>query len=294
MYDKWQQIERMTAVGAAGFWRHIGCRGIPVIVEGAVPDWRPESQWSLDYLRRTVGHRMARPDHGYFEETSGTLLPVAEILDAIESGLPVEGSMHPYLRNVDVHRDLPELAPDLTPRLAYVRPNWLSCVLLKRHVPDGLVEFFVGGAGSAFPKLHVDTHGTHAFITQLKGRKRVVMAAPSETAALVQAFGDPEKFDMDADPATLERLNMVTAMLTPGDTLFIPSGWHHVAYMSELSISVSTNVVNASNWPQHLRAVTKHTEGLKKPLKVAAYLAIGVLLRMHDRIGASFLYRHYD
>jgi ribosomal protein L16 Arg81 hydroxylase len=189
---------------------------------------------------------------------------------------------------------LPELIPDVSPRLAYARPNWMSCILLSQRVPDGLVEFFVGGPGSAFPKLHVDTHGTHAFITQLKGKKRIVMAAPSETEALTRALGNPEKFSMDLDPDILERLNMVTAILTPGDTLFIPAGWWHVAYMSELSISVSTNLVNASNWPQHVRAVTKHTEGLKKPLKAAAYHAIGMLLSLHDIAGAKFLYRHYD
>ncbi len=292
--DQWQEVKRIPRLEQAAFWSTLGAEGHPVVLEQSVPGWRQGTDWSINYLREKAGHQVVSLDRGYFDETVPETYPLSQILDAIESGAPLADHEHPYLRNIDVHRDLPELVADVSPRLVYVEPNWMTARFLKRHVPDGLVEFFIGGAGSAFPKLHFDTHGTHAFITQLHGTKHIVAIPPTETAALERIFGHPEKFKLGGDAALYENLNISKTTLRSGDTLFVPNGWWHLTYMTELSISVSSNCVNGSNWDAYVESVTRHNRGLKKQIKLIYYRIIRRLLAASDSAGFGLLYRHYE
>jgi histone arginine demethylase JMJD6 len=287
-------INRIPLISPEEFWSTVGAAKRPVIVENSVPDWRPAEEWTLEYLKRAVGHRVTGLDRGYYDQSAANEIVVGEVLGAIENKASIAGHDNPYLRNIDVHRDLPELVQELSPRLGYSQPNWMACKFLKRHVPDGLVEFFVGGAGSSFPKLHIDTHGTHAFITQLQGTKHIVAAPPSATADLARAFGDPEQFRLDCEPHEYENVEIYSTTLRAGDTLYVPAGWWHTTYMTELSVSVSTNCVNAVNWPDYVDAVTKHTQGLKRPVKRVLLAALGAALRISDTIGFNGLYRKYE
>lgn len=287
-------IPTVARQSSKDFWGTHGKTRRPVIIKESVPDWRPAECWTFDYLREAVGHRTAGLDQGYYDRQAGDDILIAPILDAIENGVPIEGYENVYLRNVDLHRALPELIPDVMPRLPLVRPNWMACRWLPQYVPDGLVEFFIGGSGSAFPKLHVDTHGTHAFITQLKGEKQIVAAPPTATKALADAFGDPEKFQLGLEKSSYDGLDLYSATLVPGDTLYVPAGWWHTTFMTTLSISVSTNCINRTNWRDHIVAVTKHTPGIKRPIKRALLSAMGVVLIFADALGFESVYRPYD
>lgn len=292
--DAWREIERIDYIGANQFWSNYGKAKTPVVVENSVPSWKPESEWTIEYLQRTVGHRLASVDLGPYEQKEKNDISIHRILDAIQSGASLDGHSHPYVRNVDIHNDLPELVPDITPRLIFSRPNWMACALVNRFVPDGLVEFFIGGPGSAFPYLHYDTHGSHAFITQLRGTKHVVALPPSETEDLVRIFGSPESFQLGCDPSRYENLNIFKTTLKAGDTLFVPNGWWHTTYMTELSISVSTNCVNETNWTEFVESVTDYNVGIKLYIKKLIYSVIGLLLLTGDRLGANILYRKYE
>ena len=294
MNGHWTDIERSSRVEPNEFWATFGKLGRPVIVEDSVPDWRLAGDWSFEYMQEAVGHRVSGLDRGYYERSSSNQVAVGDVLDAIENDSEFAGLEHPYLRNIDVHRDLPELVPDISPRLGYSVPNWMACRFLKPYVPDGLVEFFIGGAGASFPKLHVDTHGTHAFLTQLRGTKHIIAAPPSATADLARVFGDAEKFRSDCEPHVYEGIELYSTTLHAGDTLYIPAGWWHTTYMTELSISVSTNCVNSVNWRNYVDAVTKHTPGIKRPVKRALLMVLGLVLRMSDAAGYRGFYRPYE
>ena len=294
MKDPWIEIIRTTPLSSDEFWLKFGAARHPVIIEDSIPEWKPAVGWTIEYLRSTVGHRTASLDRGYFEQSPDNAIVVGEVLDAIEKEHAIDGHQHPYLRNVDLYKDLPELVPDISPRFAYASPNWMACKLLKRYIPDGLVEFFIGGSDSAFPKLHIDTHGSHAFITQLQGTKHIVAAPPSATPGLTRTFGDPEKFRLGCESQKYEHLELYSATLSAGDTLYVPAGWWHTAYMTELSVSVSTNCVNRTNWSDYIDYVTKQTQGAKKPVKRGLLAAIGILLKISDAVGFGGIYRRYE
>lgn len=291
MMQRIEEINRVSLVEPKRFWSTHGAAGFPVVIENSVPTWRTTGDWSIAYLREKVGHRRAALNRGYFDKSPSRPQAMADIFDAIECGSPLDGHQFPYLRNIDVWNDLPELVADLSPRFAYIMPNWMTCRLLPRHVPDGLVEFFLGGPGASFPKLHIDTHGTHAFITQLLGTKHVVVAPPWATESLRSEFGDPEKFSLNVGKSKWVEMGVTETTLYPGDTLFVPAGWWHTTYITEISISVSSNCVNATNWPNYVSAVTRHTPAIKKPMKRLFLSAVGLCLRLADKVGFRGLYR---
>jgi hypothetical protein len=52
----------------------------------------------------------------------------------------------------------------------------------------------------------------------------------------------------------------ISIILNPGDLGFIPAGWWHTTETTELSITVSGNFMNSSNWKEFL-VLARH-EGL--------------------------------
>jgi ribosomal protein L16 Arg81 hydroxylase len=117
------------------------------------------------------------------------------------------------------------------------------------------LEIYIGGQGGAFPVLHYDGAGAHAFLMQVYGRKQFIIYPPSqekflypspekENLSLINSVDNPDlaKFPLfaQAEPTVF--------ILEPGEMLFIPSHWWHTTKMLTPSISISANVVNQSNW----------------------------------------------
>ncbi|HEX8061287.1 MAG TPA: cupin-like domain-containing protein [Cyclobacteriaceae bacterium] len=95
---------------------------------------------------------------------------------------------------------------------------------------------FFGGAGSRV-FLHFDMDLSHVFITQFKGRKRVILFDNRYSEALyklpfmVQSYIDPEKPDYNKYPG-LKNVEGYETVLEDGETLFMPSGiWHYMNYL---------------------------------------------------------------
>ena len=92
---------------------------------------------------------------------------------------------------------------------------------------------FFGGAGSRV-FLHFDMDLSHVFITQFKGRKRVILFDNKYSEALyklsfmVQRYIDPEQPDYNKYPG-LKNVEGYETILEDGETLFMPSGiWYYM------------------------------------------------------------------
>jgi hypothetical protein len=279
----WKAIER-GAISVDDFKRkHLRFRQ-PVIIENSAPQWTIWESWDLESLARRFAEVVVVADKGYFtDDSKGSALPFGELIGRIMSS--GDETPAPYLRNVDIDAQFPQLGRELHPRLAYAMPNWLACRFIPEYVPDGLVELFIGGKGTRFPSLHFDTHASHAFITQVWGTKEVIMFSPRESASLARLFGSPGRFDVeqleaayaDGDPKA-QRLRGYRATLRSRETLFVPCGWWHTTAMPEVSISLSTNCVNRSNWVQFMTEVTKKDRLTKRVPKLGYLAAVGLLL----------------
>lgn len=258
----------------------------PVIINDAMPEWRAMTEWTPELLKKKLGSKPLRIGPDY--------IPFNEITDAVlESSHENPG---PYLRNVDIEKEIPEIHADVQPRLRYATPNWKASRLMPKDwiFPDDLVEVFFGGRGSRFPQLHQDWWGMHVFITQVYGKKKALLfhpddrpyLYPTEVNTLFSAVDNFEDPDFSKFP-NLKNATPYWATLEPGETLFVPNGWWHTTYMLEVSITVITVNWNQVNWGKFVREVlrTKSSENPLKAAGIAAYMTgVGAALRARDTL----------
>eukprot|EP00438_Fugacium_kawagutii_P017909 Skav201926 [mRNA] locus=scaffold3992:301180:302437:+ [translate_table: standard] len=81
---------------------------------------------------------------------------------------------------------------------------------------------FIGAAGAVTP-LHIDPSTTHAWLTQISGRKRFTLFAPCDIPELLS--GEPDRSSEESQ--TWRRA--VEVVLEPGETIFVPAQWPHEA-----------------------------------------------------------------
>ena len=223
------------------FLRDFNDPHLPVVYSDFARDWPAVRKWNPEYLESVCG---------------SAVVPINDSRDTIRLGdfvsLLKEGAKQlPYLRNIWLLQYLPELSGDIrVPLIA--EPNWLSHPALRPHIPEQWnpwFEFFFSGPATRFPYVHADAHGTHAWSVQVFGSKRFWLWPPSVVP--------PE----NRNPAAVQDLSGVfpesgalSVVLDPGDLLFIPSDWWHLAESESASITLSGNFVNHSNWMRFLES----------------------------------------
>lgn len=114
----------------------------------------------------------------------------------------------------------------------------------KGKVLKWLPFMFFGGKGS-ITRNHIDIDMSHVFITQFQGIKRIWLF-PWEQSDLMyklpynfHSLVNLQEADYEKYPA-LKHLKGYEAVIKPGETLYIPSGWwHYIQYETEgYSVSV--------------------------------------------------------
>lgn len=261
----------------------------PVILTDANAHWMARN-WSPQYLKRKLKDRPI-----IFRDATKTWR-FDDLVDAIIASSAEAPA--PYARNINLAQDLPELMPDITPRIGYAQPDWKSTRLLPKDwlFPNGLEELFFGGAGARFPSLHVDYYGMDGFISQLYGSKEFLVFAPSDGPylhvrpdnPLISAIDNFDEPDYARFPL-LRQASPIRFTLEPGDTFYQPNGWWHTTSMHEVSITVITQTWNADNWPilieEYKRSALRDGALPRKATMCAQYLrAVGCLLYARDRL----------
>ncbi|MGE0387026.1 MAG: cupin-like domain-containing protein [Gammaproteobacteria bacterium] len=196
----------------------------PVVLERLAADWPAVHRWTPEYLAARFGERPVRvydasfAAPGRFYMSSLRSLPFARFLSGI---LTERRDLRMFLHNIA--REMPELVEDIRfPDLA-----------------DGFSQRFVftffGCQGSVTP-IHYDIDMGHVFHTALFGRRRVILFPQAESARLyrhpftVRSYIDAARPDFERFPH-LRGARGWSVTLSPGETLFIPSGfWHQVIY----------------------------------------------------------------
>ena len=102
---------------------------------------------------------------------------------------------------------------------------------------------FIGAAQQATPT-HIDPTLTHAWLTQIRGRKRFILFPPCNLHACHDPasgeFVDPLAPDLGRFPNYTPELG-VTVVIQEGETLFVPCNWaHHVTCLDD-SVSLTYN-----------------------------------------------------
>jgi len=208
----------------------------PVILVDLMDHWPARTKWTMEFFKQEYGGLMvpvfsdnvSKPGKQYMAPDK--VIPFREFLESIEQG-PTNIRM--FLFNIFKHA--PELCNDFN------MPT----------IMDGFIRdfpfMFFGGEGSRVA-LHYDIDLSHVFLNQFHGRKRVVLFPPEQSKNIYQhpftvaSYIDVNQPDYQRFPA-LRQVQGYEAMLHPGETLFMPSGyWHYIEYTDGgYSISLRAN-----------------------------------------------------
>lgn len=265
------QVERRKNLSYEAFAREYLYPLKPVIVTDALEKWPAMTRWTPEFFKREFGGMTFRLNESrsqgadYRGNEEGTEYTMARFIDRVLSS--TEADPAPYFRNRVLHELFPSLKQDIEPLPPYFQPNWLPERYLVKYVQQVLnrgaaIELYIGGKGSAFPVLHYDGAGTHAFLMHVYGRKEFLVYPPEQEAFL---YPSPQKVNLssihDLDNPDLKRFPLFVQavptkfVLEPGEMLFVPSHWWHTTRMLSPSITVSINVLNQSNWHELVKFV---------------------------------------
>lgn len=214
---------------------------VPVIIEDFVDPESPAfKKWNYEYFKEIAGNQkvdiygseMDSMDRVASQPIAQTTF--SEYLDLIDS-TPTEHRL--FLFN------LLSIKPELKNDIIY---NDVTNGKILKWLPF----MFFGGQGSA-TRNHIDIDMSHVFITQFEGIKRIWLF-PWEQSDLMYKL--PYNFhslpniktpDYRQYPALLY-LNGYEAILHPGETLYIPSGWWHYIQYETGGYSVSVRALPSS------------------------------------------------
>ena len=119
-------------------------------------------------------------------------------------------------------------------------------------------KVFLGPAGT-LTRLHNDSFATHAWLSQIRGRKQFILYPPSQARLLhasegvagghgaEQTWFDPLRPDFRKFPRARDATAHV-AVCEEGETVLVPSGWFHHAVSLSPSITLMRNFVNHANF----------------------------------------------
>jgi hypothetical protein len=250
----------------------------PLVIRGAVRRWPAVGKWTPSWLLERFGER--RLPHA--DGAPGGDLRFGDVLKAIVTGWSeLKPQLQYAVRNIWLREHLPELCADVWV-LDYFADSWFGATPLRQISPrmyHPWLELFVSSDGARFPFIHVDRFGTHAWIAQVHGRKRAFLWPPGTEFRTRQV-------DRGTDLAANASAPAWSGTLEAGDVLFVPSGWPHTTETPRLSISVSGNYFNASNWTNVRRGV--RADAGDRPgdrLRAAVALAAGHAVALRRRLG---------
>lgn len=143
-------------------------------------------------------------------------------------------------------------------------PTWLGILDYVRAT-----NLWLGAKGCVTP-LHFD--GSHGFLLQVQGRKRVTLFSPDQRRFLYPAVGTPRSHlslvnlrEPDTTKFPLfEQARAQHFTIEPGDVLYLPPGWWHEVESLDTAVSINfwsdsiyepmTWVKSASAWLARTRA----------------------------------------
>ncbi|GEN65600.1 cupin-like domain-containing protein [Chryseobacterium rhizosphaerae] len=214
---------------------------IPIILEDfADPDSPAFKKWNYDYFKEIAGSNKVNIYGSEFDS-----------MDRVASSPIAQTTFSDYLNLIKSqpteHRlflfNLLTVKPELKEDIIY---NDVTGGKILKWLPF----MFFGGEGSV-TRNHIDIDMSHVFITQFQGIKRIWLFPWEQSDFMYKlpynfhSLANIKEPDYRKYPALLY-LNGYEAVLHPGETLYIPSGWwHYIQYDTE-GYSVSIRALPSS------------------------------------------------
>lgn len=220
-------VEDAATLSLADFNRKYFIPQKPVLLKGLANMHPAGQKWTTDWFKQTMGHLDIkvfdnnRKQHVY----STTVQPdfsmkFEEFLDIIASNEPSTVRMFRY----DLYKQNPALKKDF------------SCPHIFNQGPFKNLGFMFLGGKDTDVRLHYDVDYSNVLLTQIYGRKRVILYPPDQSKFLYQVpfntrsladLKHPEKWP------NLKYAKGYEIIQEAGDGIFMPSGyWHYNTYLT--------------------------------------------------------------
>jgi len=224
---------------------------IPVVLKDAAKDWNAMGKITPEFFKKNY------PD--VTKQIGGVPYRMSDYIDLMLA--PPSGKPVPYPFNFNVEKFFPELLADIKPEILYAKLDRVHHALMPHFMFGNthVYEFFLGGAGSRWPTLHIDLLFLHNQMTQLYGSKTFFLYPPDQVQYLYLDPENPKKslvniFNPDYDRFPLFRkAKCITVTVEEGETILHPGGWWHTTQMDGPCISLGRVQLNASNWDAFCR-----------------------------------------
>ncbi len=262
----------------------------PVIIKNATENWQAHQVWDFDFFKKIYSNCQVTID--------GKIYNFLEFIDLVLNETN-NNNPAPYLREINIPINFPELMVYLQPDIQYTLPNRLTNKLLPRVLErswgmrKGMVELLIGGKGSGFPFLHYDLFKSHGFVTQIRGDKEFLLYSPLDSEYLypknsqkdVSSIKNIEYPDLHQFPL-FSKAKQIRVLVREGESIFIPSGWWHTTKIITPSVAVLVNFINSDKWSDFIDEsywYYRNHNPLKREILRAYLLVIGRLM-MWDKL----------
>jgi len=244
MRDPEPRIDRLERPSGDVFFRDYYAGHRPLLITGAIDDWPAMELWSLDYFEARLGDpqvevqlgREARPDYEIRSNELARKMAFSELLARLRTDEP-SNDYYCTANNGSHNREA-------------LAPLWDDIGSMPEYLEERTPKagfFWLGPRGAVTP-FHHDL--TNNFLVQIKGRKRVKLAASYDTPKMrnhihcySQWTGQDFPEGAAPDPA---KPRIYDYELQPGEILFIPVGWWH--HVESLDMTIGMSFTNF-RWP---------------------------------------------
>jgi hypothetical protein len=234
---EYPQIDRRSQLSIKEFRHEYRTPGKPVVITDAMDGWKARSTWTFDFFKSRFGSdqvKIYRYQGDKYRPDAASQMQLANYIDA---RLTRDWESFPYYirDNWALLTAHPELAADYRfPKYFF---DWFA--LLPGFLRLPYPRIFIGPKGALTP-LHQDIWGTHAWLSQLAGRKRWILVPPDQTNLLYNHRVQPDRPDFERFPL-FRKATPIECTLLPGETIFVPSQWHHWVVSLDPTISLTSN-----------------------------------------------------
>jgi hypothetical protein len=234
---RYPEVDRRSGLSIAEFNREYRSKGKPVVITDAVETWRSRETWTFDFFKSSLGDAQVlvyKYRGEKYKPTDASRMRLADYIEGVSSG---DWTSFPYYirDNWALLRENPQLDRDYSyPEYFF---DWFS--ILPGFMRLKYPRIFIGPRGAVTP-LHLDIWSTHAWLTQLAGRKRWILFSPEQRSLLHNLQVDPNRPDHQRFPL-FRHAQGFECTIGPGDTVFVPGGWAHWVESLDSSISLSSN-----------------------------------------------------
>lgn len=124
--------------------------------------------------------------------------------------------------------------------LPFFSSDWLNEACDKARSDD--YRFVYMGPKGSWTPFHADVFGSFSWSVNIIGKKKWRLYPPGKPRGK-----NAKGYEYDPNCPGVRDQDYVEIVQEVGETLFVPSGWHHIVWNEEDSISINHNWFNAAN-----------------------------------------------